>query len=75
MSLSVHDKELYNQICRPKFENAFESIVEFIEQAKRKFDIEVTAVTIPEVDIAKIGEIARKMGVKLRMREYIPCSW
>lgn len=75
VSLNAHDKGTYNQICRPKFENAFESVLEFIEQAKRKLDIEVTAVTIPEVDIAKIGEIAKRMGVKFRIREYIPCSW
>ena len=75
VSLNAHDKETYNQICRPKFENAFESVLEFIGQAKRKLDIGVTAVTIPEVDITKIGEITKRMGVKFRIREYIPCSW
>ncbi len=75
VSLNAHDKETYNQICRPKFENAFESVLEFIERAKGKFDVETTAVTIAEVDIAKIGEISQKMGVKFRIREYILCTW
>ena len=75
VSLNAHDKGTYNQICRPKFENAFESVLEFIERAKRKLDVEITAVTIPEVGIAKIGEIAKTMKVKFRIREYIQCSW
>lgn len=56
-------------------ENAFESILEFIEKVKENFDVEITAVTIPEIDISKVEEIARKMGVKLRIREYVPCFW
>jgi len=75
VSLNVHNRETYNQVCRPKFNNAFESILEFIQKAKEVFDAEITAVTIPEVDISEIEEIAREMGVKFRIREYVPCSW
>lgn len=75
VSLNAHDKEAYMQICRPAFTNAFESILEFIEKAKEKFDIEITAVAIPEADISKIKAIAQKMEVNFRVREYIPCSW
>jgi len=75
VSLNAHDKETYNQVCKPAFSNAFESILEFIEKAKEVFDVEITTVAIPEVDITKIDEIAREMSVKSRIREYIPCSW
>ncbi len=75
ISLNASDKETYAEICRPSFENAFESILEFIEKAKEIFDVEVTAVTLPEVNLQKIGETAEKMGVKFRIREYIPCFW
>lgn len=75
VSLNAHDKETYNKICNPVFENAFESVLEFIEKAKRLLDVEVTAVRIPEVDLEKLEKIAREMGVEFRVRDYIPPSW
>ncbi|MEM2103869.1 MAG: TatD family nuclease-associated radical SAM protein [Candidatus Bathyarchaeia archaeon] len=75
VSLNAHDKETYNKICNPVFENAFESVLEFIEKAKRLLDVEVTAVRIPEVDVEKLEKIAREMGVEFRVRDYIPPSW
>jgi TatD family-associated radical SAM protein len=75
VSLNAHDKESYIQICRPAFTNAFESILEFIEKAKENFAIEITTVAIPETAISKIKDIAQKMEIKFRVREYIPCSW
>jgi TatD family-associated radical SAM protein len=75
VSLNAQDRETYNEVCRPNFKNAFESVLEFIEKARANFDVEITAVAIPEVDLSKIGEIAIKMGVKFRVREYIPSSW
>ncbi|MEM2987775.1 MAG: TatD family nuclease-associated radical SAM protein [Candidatus Bathyarchaeia archaeon] len=75
VSLNAHDKEAYNQICKPTFENAFESIIEFIKKTKGLLDVEITAIRIPEVDIQKVEEIARQMGVKFRVREYIQPFW
>jgi len=75
VSLNAHDKETYNQVCRPNFENAFESILEFIKKAKELLDVEVTVVRIPEVDISKAEQIAKEMGVKFRVREYIQPFW
>lgn len=75
VSLNAHDKATYMEVCRPRFENAYESILEFIEKAKRILDVEVTAVSIPEVDLDKVAEIAANMGVKFRIRQYIPGFW
>ena len=75
VSLNAHEKATYNQICKPEFENAFEGVLEFIEKAGEKFDTEITAVTIPEVDIRKVREIAKRMGVRFRVRQYVPCFW
>jgi TatD family-associated radical SAM protein len=75
VSLNAHDKETYNQVCRPKSESAFDSVLAFIEEAKGKFDVEVTAVNIPEVDLSKVAKIAQQIGVKFRAREYIPSFW
>ena len=76
VSLNGHNKQTYDHICKPKFENAFQEVLNFIKRAKEeKLDTEITAVTIPEVDIAKVREIATNMGVKFRVRAYIPCFW
>ncbi len=75
VSLNAHDAETYNQVCRPAFENAFENVLEFIKKAKELLDVEVTAVRIPEVNIEKLEEIAKEMGVKFRVREYIQPFW
>ncbi|MEM2911457.1 MAG: TatD family nuclease-associated radical SAM protein [Candidatus Bathyarchaeia archaeon] len=75
VSLNAHNKETYNQVCRPAFRNAFESILEFIKKAKELLDVEVTAVRIPEVDTSKIEEIAKQFDVKFRIREYIQPFW
>jgi len=75
VSLNAHEKETYNKVCKPVFENAFENVLEFIEKARGKFDMEITTVTIPEMSIPKVNEITRKFGVGFRIREYIPCFW
>ena len=75
VSLNSHDKEIYDEVCKPAFGNAFENILEFIEKAKETFEVEITAVAIPEIDISKMEEIAKKLGVNFRVREYIPCFW
>jgi len=75
VSLNAHDEETYNQVCRPSFENAFESVLKFIEKAKGLLDVEVTVVRIPEVDIQAAWEIAKRLGVKFRVRDYIQPFW
>jgi TatD family-associated radical SAM protein len=75
VSLNAHEKETYNQICKPAFSDAFENVLGFIERAGKEFEVEITTVTIPEANIQKIREIARKLGVGFRIREYIPCFW
>lgn len=72
VSLNAHNIEVYNKVCKPKFENAYESVLQFIKKAKGKFDTEITAVAIPEVNIIKVKEMAREMGVKFRRRIYEP---
>ena len=76
VSLNAHDKATYNQICKPVFEDAYENVLEFIKKAKEEgLETEATAVTIPEVDLAKVKELAERIGVKFSVREYIPFFW
>ncbi len=76
ISLNAHDKATYNEICNPVFGDAYENVLEFIKKAKEEgLETEATAVTIPEVDLAKVKELAERMGVKFSVRKYIPCFW
>jgi TatD family-associated radical SAM protein len=75
VSLNAHDEETYNEVCRPAFAGGYTAVLEFIKKAKRKLDVEVTAVTTPEVDLHEVKDLAERMGVKFRVRPCIPCFW
>jgi len=75
VSLNAHNKQTYDYVCKPKFENAYPEVLNFIRSAREKLDTEITAVTIPEVDISKMQKIAAGIGVKFRARQFIPCFW
>ncbi len=75
VSLNAHNEQVYNEICKPQFENAYVAVLDFIKAAGAELDTEATAVTIPEADLQRIKEIASDLGVKLRKRDYIPCFW
>jgi TatD family-associated radical SAM protein len=75
VSLNAGDEETYNEVCKPSFAGAYAVVLEFIENAKRHLDVEVTAVTTPEVDLHKVEALAKQMGVKFRLRQCIPCFW
>ena len=72
VSLNASNQEVYNNICQPKLNHAFNAVIDFIKKAKKELDVEVTAVGITEIDIRKISEIAEKIGVRFRRREYVP---
>ena len=76
VSLNAHDKATYSQICKPVFEDAYENVLDFIKKAKEEgLETEATAVTIPEVDLAKVKELAERMETKFAVRQYIPFFW
>ena len=75
VSLNGHNKETYNENCRPKINDAFEVVLDFIAKAKTELEVEVSAVRMPEVDIPKVKAIAEGLGVPFRVRDYVPCIW
>jgi len=75
VSLNAHDEETYNRVCRPELEGAYQEALRFAEEAGKEMETEVTAVTIPEVDVGKVEEIAGRIGVKFRGRRYQPPLW
>ena len=75
VSLNAGDRETYMEICKPTFPDAYEAVLDFIQKAKPVLQVEVTAVRMPEVDIAKVQAVADGLGVVFRVREYIPCFY
>jgi TatD family-associated radical SAM protein len=75
VSLNAGDKETYDEICKPTFQGAYEAVLDFIRKAKTGLAVEVTAVRLPEVDLAKAQAVADGLGVPFRVREYIPCFY
>ncbi len=73
VSLNAGDKETYNEICKPTFPETYDAVLEFILKTKGLVELEVTAVRLPEVKLAKVQRVADKLGVKFKVREYIPC--
>lgn len=71
VSLNADNKAVYDEICRPKLEGAFEKVIEFIERARDAgLEVEATAVAIPEVEVSRVKRLAQALGVKFRAR---PC--
>jgi TatD DNase family protein len=70
ISLNAHDATTYERHCRPKHDNAFTSVLEFVERAHEHIgDVTVTAIDgLEGVDIQKCEAIARRLGVKFRRR-------
>jgi cyclic pyranopterin phosphate synthase len=75
VSLNAHDRETYDQVCRPQINNAYAGTLEFIQRARQNLKVEATAVTIPETDLVETERIARRMGVEFRTRQYVQGSW
>jgi TatD DNase family protein len=75
VSLNAGDRDRYMEICKPTFAGAYEAVIEFIQKAKPVLQVEATAVRMPEVDIATAKIVADGLGVKFRVREYIPCFY
>jgi cyclic pyranopterin phosphate synthase len=76
VSLNTYNKELYDEICRPKFENAFEKVLEFAKTAREAgLSVEVTAVAVPETEISKVEKVASSLGVRFRARPYRGLVW
>ncbi|MFA5365135.1 MAG: TatD family nuclease-associated radical SAM protein [Candidatus Bathyarchaeia archaeon] len=73
VSLNAPDKETYNQICKPAFNDAYENVQEFIKKAVQAgLETEATAVTVPEVDMSKVKELSESLGARFVARQYIP---
>lgn len=72
ISLNNYCAEKYNAVTRPKWEDAFEALLEFASDCKKyvpKVMFTVVDVISPE-DISQCKELAAEMGIELRVRSY-----
>lgn len=75
VSLNAGDRETYMEICKPTFPDAYDVVLDFVLKAKLVLTVEVTAVRLPEVDLAKVQAVADGLGVVFKVRVYIPCFY
>jgi GTP 3',8-cyclase len=71
VSLNAQNKEVYTEICKPASADAYKSVLDFIGRARGVLEVQVTAVRLPEVDLAKTQAVAEGLGVAFKVREYI----
>ena len=71
VSLNAPNEKLYNEICRPIFQEAFEAVLKFIKEAKKMLNVEITAVKVPELNVEEMKILAETLKVPLRIRNYI----
>ncbi|MGC4018683.1 MAG: TIGR04100 family radical SAM protein [Muricomes sp.] len=72
ISLNAPEKERYMEVTRPKFENAFEAMLDFASECKGKIPkVKMTVVDVlPEEDIKASQKLADSLGVELRVRKF-----
>lgn len=72
ISLNSGNREDYNNVTRPKWEDSFEAMLTFAEDCKKHVpDVMFTVVdVISEREINESKAISEKMGIPLRIRAY-----
>jgi TatD DNase family protein len=72
VSLNAPDAETYVRLCRPPFgREGFEGVCAFLREAKRYIPkVVASAVTVPDLDIVAVKNLALSLGVEFRERAY-----
>ena len=73
ISLNGSNPQEHNKLNNPMFkEESFNEILNFAKLAKNDIpSVVITAVELPELDVAKVKEIAKTIGVHFRARPYL----
>ncbi len=76
VSLNASTEKEYNDICKPKIENAYNSVKDFVKAYKSAgIDVSMSIVTgfddIHNIDVKECENIAHSLGAKFRNREFI----
>lgn len=72
ISLNAKNKEEYNALCRPVFEDAYDEILEFARRAGKYTKVVLSIVDIlPIEDQEECRRISKSVGADLRVRSYL----
>lgn len=73
VSLNASDSKIYLKHCPSKFgERAYDAVCDFIAEAKKRIpEVVATVVALPDLDVEACRKKADKLGVPLRVREYM----
>lgn len=72
ISLNAHDAKTYSKICPSKYgTEAFDAVLDFIKYSVKNIpNVQVTALTLPEVDIKQCKKLVDGLGAKFKERIY-----
>ena len=72
ISLNQCDKEKYNAVTRPKWEDGFDAMISFAADCKKYVPKVMFTVVdvIPPEDISRCKALAMSLGIELRVRPY-----
>lgn len=71
VSLNAQNACIYNSLCRPRIDDAYSSVVDFIKESTNYIpDVTATAVDVPGVDSNLCKKIAHELNVKFRLRKF-----
>ena len=69
VSLNAESQEKYDNICKPAFSDAYQTMIDFAKEAHDAgIDTRMTVVRIPEINIGKCREIAKSIGLGFHIR-------
>lgn len=73
ISLNAPTKKKYMEVTRPRYENAFEGMLQFAGECKKYLpEVKFTVVDVlSEEEIQQSKELAVKIGIDLRIRKYV----
>ena len=69
VSLNAESEELYNELCRPIYDNSYQAMLDFTKEARDAgIHTRMTVVCVPQIDIGKCERIAQDMGADFHVR-------
>ncbi|MDO9517597.1 MAG: TatD family nuclease-associated radical SAM protein [Methanosarcinaceae archaeon] len=69
VSLNAESEELYNELCRPVYDNSYKAMLDFTKVAlDAGMQTRMTVVGVPEIDIEKCERIAHEIGADFHVR-------
>ncbi len=72
VSLNTADPKQYMELCRSRFgKEAFPAVIDFAKEAKKEIgSVEITAIDMPQVNIARVRNLATELGASFRLRRF-----